>query len=191
MSYSREYSYLAKAVLIGDGATGKTSLAERYCHGKFVSSAYFMTVGANFYSKIIQIGDDISKLLIWDIAGQPHFKAVRSQFYMGTMICLAVFDLTRYSTLINLEHWFNEMFNNIDENIIPTVLIGNKIDLAEEMLIDSREITRFIESLYDLYPEYNKIGIPYFQTSAKTGQNVEKAFLSVTEIFLKIVKSQK
>ena len=103
MSIPIKYNYLAKAVIIGDGATGKTSLLERFCHGRFIES-YLMTVGANFYSEIFEFGDngDKFKVIFWDMAGNPQFDVVRTQFYNGTMICLAVFDLTRYITLKNL-----------------------------------------------------------------------------------------
>ena len=187
MSVPTNYKYLAKAVLIGDGATGKTSLVESFCHRSF-SLSYLMTVGANFYSEIIEIGDNDVKVLIWDLAGQPHFKAVRTQFYMGTLICLAVFDLTRYTTLINLEKWFNEMYKNLEESAIPTVIIGNKVDLEIERSVKYNEATKFVKSLYKKYPGYKNMEIPYFETSAKTGENVQKTFRTATELFLKAIK---
>lgn len=187
MSVPTDYNYLAKAVLIGDGATGKTSLVENFCHGSF-SSSYLMTVGSNFYSEKIEIDDKDIKVLIWDLAGQPHFKAVRTQFYMGTMICLAVFDLTRYITLKNLEKWFNEMYKNLEESVIPTVIIGNKVDLEIKRSVNYNEATKFVKSLYKKYPGYENMEIPYFETSAKTGENVLKTFRTATELFLKTIK---
>ena len=186
-----EYNYLAKCVLIGDGATGKTSIMERFCHGTF-STSYLMTVGANFYSEIFEIGDDGDKLkvIFWDIAGQQQFDVVRTQFYMGTMICMAVFDLTRYLTLTNLENWFNEMYNNLEESAIPTVIIGNKLDLEIERSISYEEATKFVSSLYDKFPGYKNMAIPYFETSAKTGENVEKTFRATAELFLNYLKER-
>ena len=180
----REYDYIAKAVLIGDGATGKTSITEKFCHG-FFSDSYLMTVGANFYIETIQIKDARVKVQIWDLAGQKHFSFVRSQFYQGAMICIAVFDVTRYSTLISLESWFKEMYKKLDDSPIATILVANKIDLEKERLIDYPEVERFIEHLYDRFPRYNDSGILYVEASAKTGENVEKAFRMVTELFLK------
>ncbi len=184
-----EYNYLAKAVLIGDGATGKTSLMERFCHGTF-STSYLMTVGANFYSEIFEFGDngDRLKIIYWDLAGEQQFDVVRTQFYMGTMICMAVFDLTRYITLKNLEKWLNEMYKNLEESVIPTVIIGNKIDLEIERSVSNDEATRFVNSLYDKFPEYKNMEIPYFETSAKTGENVEKTYRATAELFLKKLK---
>ena len=189
MSIPIKYNYLAKAVIIGDGATGKTSLLERFCHGRFIES-YLMTVGANFYSEIFEFGDngDKLKVLFWDFSGQPQFKVVRSQFYMGTMICIAVFDLTRYITLTNLKNWFNEMYKNLEESAIPTVIIGNKVDLEIERSVKYNEATEFVKSLYDKYPGYKNMEIPYFETSAKTGENVEKTFRTTAELFLKTLK---
>ncbi len=184
-----EYNYLAKAVLIGDGATGKTSLMERFCHGTF-STSYLMTVGANFYSEIFEFGDNGNKLKViyWDLAGEQQFDVVRTQFYIGTMICMAVFDLSRYITLTNLEKWLDEMYKNIDESVIPTVIIGNKIDLEIERSVSNDEATGFVNSLYDKFPEYKNMEIPYFETSAKTGENVEKTYRTIAELFLKHLK---
>ncbi len=180
----REYDYIAKAVLIGDGATGKTSIAENFCHG-FFSDSYLMTVGANFYIETIQIKGTRIKLQIWDLAGQEHFEFVRSQFYQGATICIAVFDITRYSTLIGLGNWFNEMYKKLDDTAIATILVANKIDLEKERLIDNTEISRFLEYLYKSFPRYSDSEILYVETSAKTGENVEKAFNMVSELFLK------
>lgn len=189
MNITMEYNFLAKAVLIGDGATGKTSLIERFCHGTF-STSYLMTVGANFYSEIFEFGNngDKLKVLFWDIAGQEHFDVVRTQFYIGTMICIAVFDLTRYITLKNLEKWFNEMYKSLEESAIPTVIIGNKVDLEIERSVKHKEVTKFVNSLYDKFPGYKNMEIPYFETSAKNGENVEKTFRATAELFLKNLK---
>lgn len=183
------YNYLAKCVLIGDGATGKTSIMERFSKGTF-STSYLMTVGANFYSEIFEIGDngDKLKVIYWDIAGQQQFDVVRTQFYMGTMICMAVFDLTRYSTLTNLDKWLYEMYNNLEETVIPTIIIGNKLDLEIERSISNKEATKFVNSLYDKFPAYKNMAIPYFETSAKTGENVEKTYRATAELFLNNLK---
>ncbi|TFG25321.1 MAG: GTP-binding protein [Promethearchaeota archaeon] len=184
-----EYNYLAKAVLIGDGGTGKSSLIEQFSNGTF-STSYLMTVGANFYSEIFEFGKngDKLKIIFWDLAGQEQFDVVRTQFYMGTMICMAVFDLTRYLTLTNLENWFNEMYNSLEESAIPTVIIGNKLDLEIERSISDKEATKFVKSLYKKFPGYKNMEIPYFETSAKTGENVEKAFRATADLFLKSIK---
>ncbi len=180
----REYNYIAKAVIIGDGATGKTSITERFCHGIF-SNSYKLTVGVNFYIETIQIKDVRVIVQIWDLAGQKHFSSVRAQFYQGAMICIAVFDVTRYFTLINLENWFDEMYKKLGDSPIATILVANKIDLEEERSIAYPEVRRCLERLYKKFPRYSDSDILYVETSAKTGEKVEKAFKMVTELYLK------
>lgn len=187
MIRTRNYDYIAKMVLIGDGQSGKTSLAERFCHGIFTDS-YQMTVGANFYSEMVQIENNNVKLQIWDLAGQPRFEVVRTEFYRGAMICLAIFDLTRYNTFKNLEKWIYEMYKKLDELAIPTVLIGNKVDLERERNVRHKEAQKFSESLPKIILGYRNLEVPYFETSAKTGKNVEKAFRKSIEIYLRALE---
>lgn len=183
---AKDYDFLIKAILIGEGAAGKTSLAERFCNKTFETS-YLMTVGVNFYTKIIVFDDLRVNLQIWDLAGQERFKFIRPRFYLGAMLCLAVFDLTRFITLFNLNDWLEELYDNIEEPVIPTILLGNKIDLAEHRAIDHQEGVDFISTLHEKFPNYKNYEVPYIETSAKTGKNVEEAFKIVTEKYLKEV----
>lgn len=106
------------------------------------------------------------------------------------MICLAVFDLTRYITLKNLENWFDEMYKNLEESAIPTVIIGNKVDLEIERSVNYKEAVKFVKSLYKKYPGYKNMEIHYFEASAKTGENVEKTFRTAAELGLKVIKGK-
>ena len=99
---------LAKTILIGDGAVGKTSLKRKYI-GKGFPSDYLPTLGSDFVIKKVQINSNsISreiKFQIWDIAGQPSFKQIRARYYNQAIGALLVFDVTRPDTLYNLEKW--------------------------------------------------------------------------------------
>ncbi|RDE17046.1 MAG: hypothetical protein C4K48_00480, partial [Candidatus Thorarchaeota archaeon] len=69
---------LFKVVLMGDGSVGKTSLRRTYM-GEGFRANYMITIGADFAVKKMQLhgGHDVS-IQIWDLAGQEHFKSVRS-----------------------------------------------------------------------------------------------------------------
>ena len=66
------------------------------------------TIGVEFGSKIVQIGNHRVKLQIWvfivyglclrkDTAGQERFRSVTKSYYRGAAGALLVFDITRYS----------------------------------------------------------------------------------------------
>ena len=163
--------YRFKVILIGPAAVGKTSILLRCVHNKF-SKSYKMTIGVDFLNKEINVDDINTKLTIWDIAGQKRFRFMRKNFYGGAAGALMVFDLTRENTFQEVKRkWYSEMtqFANKD---VPFILIGNKADLIEEIgsVVDSENAKTFAESK----------GSIYIETSAKTGQNVEDAFMELT-----------
>jgi small GTP-binding protein len=172
--------YVFKVILIGPGAVGKTSLLHRFVEDKF-SFRYKLTIGADFLSKIIQKNDETIKLQIWDIGGQDRYKFLRSSFFDGANGALIVFDLSRWHTFEELDDWLSDLREYAGEKI-PFTLIGNKVDL-----IDKRD---------ELYERENaevfakKEQTFYIETSAKTGEKVEEAFLHLTKQMVKNVNSK-
>jgi len=170
--------YVFKVIIIGPGAVGKTSLLHRFVENKF-SFRYKMTIGADFLSKIIDYKPDTTvKLQIWDIGGQDRYKFLRSSFFDGANGALIVFDLSRWHTFEELEGWLSDLHEYAGKDV-PFALIGNKVDL-----VDKRD---------ELYERENaevfakKEKTYYVETSAKTGENVEGAFLNLTNRMLKNV----
>ena len=77
-----------------------------------------------------------------------------------------VYDVTRPKTLPRLsEYWYEECLKNGLAHI-PVVIVGNKIDLVEDRII----------SVGDGLKLSNSYQAPHFETSAKTGTNVDEMF---------------
>ncbi|MFX0015382.1 MAG: Rab family GTPase [Promethearchaeota archaeon] len=170
---------LMKICLLGDGSVGKTSLINRYL-GKGFPSAYTPTLGTDFHSKEVSLGFRFQKkdirFQIWDLAGQPAFEQVRKVYYHGSVGALLVFDLTRPDSFRNIERWVMEFSKNIGLPNSSIVVLGNKMDLKNEVKISAETVKQYI--IDNLDNKYSNIdnGIKYFETSAKTGENVERAF---------------
>ncbi len=160
-----------KVVLAGAAAVGKTSLLHRFIHGKFAGD-YMATIGVDFLTKDLEIEDNQVKLTIWDLAGQKSFKFMRKSFYTGAKGVLLIFDLTSKESFGEIGTWYNEMIEIIRKPI-PFLLIGNKVDLIEEK---GREVE--IKTAEN-YAKLNNS--TYIETSAKTGEAVEDAFLELTK----------
>ena len=178
-----------KIVLIGDGGVGKTSIARRYLGESFIHE-YKRTIGADFYVKRDTYEDnDLGKImfewLIWDLAGQPAYNEVRPLYYRGAQGALVVFDLTRPETYYNIPKWLSEYWRHCG-SVLPFVLVGNKVDIRDS-------------SPNPVPPEagmeYAKIAsktvgiqIPYIETSAKTGENIPKAFEFLASVIINYTK---
>lgn len=118
------------------------------------------------------------KLSLWDTAGQETYKSVTRSYFRGASGALLVFDLTRKSTFTHVTDWLNDL-RQIAEPDIVVVLVGNKADLAESAPDgnNKREVTR-VEA--EEWARRNGV-LEYVETSAKSGEGVEKAFMRVAE----------
>ncbi|MHA2127493.1 MAG: GTP-binding protein [Promethearchaeota archaeon] len=169
-----EFSY--KVIIVGPGAVGKTSLLNRFVHNQF-KLKYKLTIGVDFLTKSFEYEPSkLVKLHIWDIGGQERFKFLHRSFYEGALGALLVFDLTREHTFSGMKVWLSEM-RSILQKDIPKIIIGNKADLLPEIgnILDRNEVEKYAK----------KEGCAYIETSAKTGENVEKAFLELTHHMVK------
>ena len=200
---TQPWDYIAKLVCIGDSATGKSSLTIRLCEGRF-SAQHDVTIGVEFGSRVVSVGPSTSqdsqngqatgmkkmKLSLWDTAGQETYKAVTRSYFRGASGALLVFDITRRSTFLHAIDWLNDLRQIAEEGIV-VVLVGNKCDLAGSSQStdesSKREVTK--QEAED-WCRTNKI-LRYVETSAKSGEGVEDAFLDVAQsIYQGIVRGQ-
>jgi small GTP-binding protein len=175
--------YAFKVILIGSGAVGKTSLLHRFVENKF-NFRYKLTIGADFLSKIIEgypKPDTTCKLQIWDIGGQDRYKFLRANFFNGANGALIVFDISRWHTFTELDDWLSDLQEFAGKNT-PFILIGNKADLIEDI---GGKYDK--ESAEDLAKRENSV---FISTSAKSGENVEDAFLNLTHKMIKIANAK-
>jgi small GTP-binding protein len=158
----------AKVLLLGDGAVGKTSLIRRFVVDQF-GDDYITTIGTKVTKKEFQILDGgvtrILAMTIWDVLGQHGYSSVQTTALQGARGVLFVYDVSRPETLENLHaYWFPRLREVA--GTVPAIVAGNKVDLAE----DRRAATKALEQFAGRH------GVPYFLTSARTGEAVEDAF---------------
>lgn len=162
-----------KILLLGDGAVGKTSLVHRFVEGVF-SERYKATIGVDIFSKNVSTANGDVELQLWDLSGQAHFSAVRSKFYNKADGALLVFDLTNKKTFENLDSWLTETKNGVGAEI-PMFILGNKMDLSDIISVQDQEVEGYA----------NQHSWQWAKSSAKTGENVEQAFLSIASVVMK------
>ena len=171
-----------KITLIGDGAVGKTSIRRSYL-GETFEGNYSLTLGSDFATKAMYVGDLNVNLIIWDLAGQPRFRAVREGFYRGTKGALLVYDITRKETYENIPLWIMELLKNNNKVKVPLILIGNKSDLRGSLYrtIPSAHGENYAKEL----SIWSGFDVPYIETSAKFGDNVEQSFDTLVKQIIK------
>ncbi len=160
---SEEYAY--KLILGGDNGVGKTSMVMRFVHDSYQES-YKATIGTNIMKKECVFKDLNTKVrfIIWDLAGQAQFARVRQMYLKNSEAGLLVFDVTKRETFDKIKKWHEEILK--DSKNMSLVLVGNKIDLLDQRVVEKEEA----EALA------NELGLSYFETSAKDGNGVNDAF---------------
>lgn len=164
-----------KVCLLGDFGVGKTSLVRRFVYERF-EDKYLSTIGVKISRKSLTLSYqekliDLS-IILWDLAGSEEFNQFRASYLRGASGIMLVCDLTRPDTLHNLPSYLGDM-----RQVCPVadiILAANKSDLVDEQRISTSEIEAFAGGL----------NIPYYLTSAKSGDMVEAIFRHLGQMMM-------
>ena len=171
MLEKKSSDFLWKIVLTGDSYVGKTTIRKR-AMGEHFAEEYISTVGADFSSYKLRVGDLVIGFQVWDLAGQDKYKYIRSSFYGGATGCFLAYDVTNPTSLKSLSNWVDEAIRYSNGTIEIFIICANKIDLK-----DKREISRESgENYTKALRESSGLQCAYIETSALTGENIDKAF---------------
>jgi Ras-related protein Rab-7A len=165
----RQFSF--KVAVIGDSGVGKTSLINQFISHRFERD-YISTIGVNILLKDLEINygkknlDYLVQLMLWDIGGQEKYTKIRHMFYQGANACIIVYDLTRPASFLMVPDFLQDLEEFLQRKV-PTVILGNKLDLKEMRRVEQENGEKLKETTN---------AIAFFETSAKTGENVERSF---------------
>ncbi|XP_066471896.1 ras-related protein Rab-37 isoform X3 [Tiliqua scincoides] len=121
-------------------------------------------------NKVVTVDGVKVKLQIWDTAGQERFRSVTHAYYRDAQALLLLYDITSKMSFDNIRAWLTEIHEYAQKDVV-IMLLGNKADVSSERVIRT-------EDGASLAREY---GVPFMETSAKTGMNVELAFLAIAK----------
>ena len=147
---------------------GKSCLLLQFTDKRFRTD-HDLTIGVEFGARLVNIGGKQIKLQIWDTAGQESFRSITRSYYRGATGALLVYDISRRDTFNHLTRWLEEARQHANPKMV-IMLIGNKSDL-EKREVAYEEGEKFA----------NDNGLVFLETSAKTAQNVEEAFLRTAQ----------
>ncbi|PRP80728.1 ras-related protein Rab-2A [Planoprotostelium fungivorum] len=163
-----------KYIIVGDTAVGKSCLLLQFTDKRF-QPVHDLTIGVEFGSRTIAHDGKQVKLQIWDTAGQEKFRSITRSYYRGTGTsgALLVYDITRRDTFNHLAEWLEDCRKYSNPNIV-IMLIGNKCDLEEKRVVQKEEGEKFAK----------ENGLFFIETSAKTDNNVDEAFVATAKEIL-------
>jgi len=154
----------AKIVLLGDTGVGKSSLALRFCQGRF-PPFHEVTIGAAFLQQIVRVERNRQlKLYIWDTGGQERFRAMAPLYYRDAAGAIIVYDVTNPSSFDSVKYWVQELQSKGPASV-EMAIAANKMDVegAQHSAEDAKA-----------FAEEN--GMLFIATSAKSGENVGRLF---------------
>ena len=171
--------FLYKILILGDYSVGKTSFLNRYVSNSFLSKT-LSTLGVEYVLKNAKMKDgSIVKMQIWDTVGQERFRTITKSFFKGAHAIVLIFSVIDSDSFNNVRKWITQIRDSADKDVI-LILAGNKND-CEDRKVDKSEAEELA----------NEFDIKYFDCSAKTGENINKAFEELIETMVKTVDISK
>lgn len=176
-----------KIVLLGNSAVGKTSLIRRFVFDQFEDS-YIATIGSKVTRKEVKIryrNEPLKlKFMIWDIIGRGGYTSLHARTFIGVKGAIIVSDLTRKETLNSLEqYWIPFLFKIVGH--VPLVFACNKCDLKNDVQFEPKDLGDIAIRYNGKLDRYLPMGYELsYSTSAKDGDNVEKAFETLGHLIM-------
>ncbi len=159
-----------KICMLGAFAVGKTSLVRRFVSSCF-SEQYQTTIGVTVDKKSMTVDETPLNLVLWDLYGEDEFQKLRTSYLRGSSGYLLVLDGMRRATLDLALHMQERATDTLGP--VPFVVLINKHDQRAAWDITDRDLAQLAERGWSL-----------LMSSAKTGQGVEEAFLTLARAML-------
>ena len=170
-----KYDFLFKILLIGDTKCGKSMIDLKFTSDKFHTS-YISTIGVDFHFRTIQIDDNLCKLQVWDTAGAERFRTITTAYYKSADAVFIIYDITNRESFEHIENWLSELeYHQSSTNNIYKMIIGNKIDLIQQRVVNTNEGKELADNN----------NMEFMETSALTGLNINNVFEIAAEQLIK------
>ncbi|XP_032517210.2 ras-related protein Ral-a isoform X2 [Danaus plexippus] len=158
---------LHKVIMVGSGGVGKSALTLQFMYDEFVED-YEPTKADSYRKKVVLDGEEV-QIDILDTAGQEDYAAIRDNYFRSGEGFLCVFSITEPESFDATQEFREQILRVKNDENIPFLLVGNKSDLG-----DKRRVP--LDACRERATAWR---VPYVETSAKTRENVDKAFLSL------------
>ena len=174
-----DFDDILKLVIIGDSGVGKSNYLYRFVEGEFCP-IHEATVGFDYKSKVSYLPKAKKKVKfqIWDTAGQEKYMSINKNLFQRVQGIILMYDISFEKSFTNLDKWMTVIKQLADG--IPLILIGNKIDLENERKVSKERGEQFA----------NDNNLDFFESSGKSGKNVEESFIFLGEQIFRLNKNK-
>ena len=155
-----------KIILLGDSGTGKTSLINIY-EGKNFTEETTTTIGFQYIRDEMEFNNKKYQIHIWDTAGQEKFRSVSKIYFKGADIIIFVYDISKKESFQSLVNFWVDYVKSLTNEEAVFGLLGNKIDLFEDIQVSKEEGEQFAKNINAIFDE----------TSAKVDKTGFKEFI--------------
>ncbi|KAI5172394.1 Ras-related protein Rab-6A [Nematocida sp. LUAm3] len=157
-----------KIVFLGETAVGKTTMITKYVFSTETRD-YHPTIGVDFFAQKTEIAGKVVNLQLWDTAGQERFRSLIPNYTRDSFMSVILFDLTKRETFEKVDSWIEEfVLKNNDPEKLKILLVGNKVDLYNEM--ENKEGLPTREEAEEKAKKYNA---QYIETCARTSEGIK------------------
>ena len=161
-------------MILGNSKVGKTCFILRYTDNIF-QEVYLSTIGIDFKTKTETVNNKQYKIYLYDTTGQEKYKSIALNIIKNAQGIILMYDITDRESFESIPEWIKSIKDAKGSNF-PMILLGNKLDKEDVRVIKEKEGK-------ELADEYN---IKFFETSNKTGTNIQEAGMALVNEILKI-----
>ena len=161
-------------MILGNSKVGKTCFILRYTDNIF-QEVYLSTIGIDFKTKTETVNNKQYKIYLYDTTGQEKYKSIALNIIKNAQGIILMYDITDRKSFESIPDWIKSVKDAKGSNF-PMILLGNKLDKEDVRVIKEKEGK-------ELADEYK---IKFFETSNKTGTNIQEAGMALVNEILKI-----
>jgi len=158
--------------VLGSGGVGKSAITVQFVQGIFVEK-YDPTI-EDSYRKMVEVDGNQFMLEILDTAGTEQFTAMRDLYMKNGQGFVLAYSIIAQSTFNDIPELRDQIVRVKDTENIPTVLVGNKCDLADQRVITTEQGQALA----------TKFNCKFIEASAKTKINVDEIFQTLVRLII-------